>query len=394
MTRFAAIVFTVASVVMICGASAEPMQLTVEGQSRTYLLERPALGGPRPTVIMLHGANGTAEGIAQRTGLAQQGPQAGFAVVFPQSRASVWNRFSPGKEPPQAIELFRQVGGPPNDIGFLEMLIADLVRRGLSDPDRIYLAGLSNGGFMTLSMFCSGPRQFASIGLIVSSMPDSTGDECRPAKPVPVVIMNGTADVIVPYRGGLVSPLKPLDPSTINVWSTDRLESYFRRFNGCTHAPEAAVLSGLQAQRIELGRSTKCLGGPVHTYRVVGGTHGSVATTLDTGKVLLDFFREGAVKSSVPQQPAIGRIMYRRYDAGTLVTGDVRRTATGEWIETNTRGSKWTFRANAESAIELILHDGTRNVYVKIDLAAKRMFVRRGEEGAWVYLAEIVWTDK
>jgi polyhydroxybutyrate depolymerase len=375
-----------------CAANAE--QLVVDGQARTFLLERPNTSRRSPTVIMLHGANGTAEGVAQRTGLTHQGPQAGFAVVFPQSRASVWNRFSPGKEPPQAIELFRHVGGPPNDIGFLKILIADLIRRGLSDPGRIYLAGLSNGGFMTLSMFCSEPRLFASIGLIVSSMPDATGEECRPAKPLPVVIMNGTADVIVPYRGGLVSPLKPLDPPTLNVWSTDRLEAHFRRFNGCTQPPEVTVQWGPQAERIDVNRSRNCTGGPVHAYRVIGGTHGSVATTLHTGKVLLDFFGEGAMKSSVPQQQVIGHIMYRRYDAGTLVTGNVRRIATGEWLETNTRDSKWTFRATEERANELILYDASRHVYVKMDLAAKRMFVRRGAESAWVYLADIVWTDK
>lgn len=127
-------------------------------------------------------------------------------------------------------------------------------------------------------------------------------------------------------------------------------------------------------------------------YRVVGGTHASVATTLNTGKVLLEFFDEGAVKPSVPHQQAIGHIMYRRYDAGALVTGDLRKTATGEWIETNTRGSKWMFRANSENPIELILQDRNRNVYVKLDLATKRMLVRRGAEGPWVYLAEIVWT--
>ena len=70
----------------------------------------------------------------------------------------------PGRESPQAIELFRRFGGPPNDIGFLKMLVADLVRRGIADAARIYLAGLSNGGFMTLRMFCFEPGLIAGIG--------------------------------------------------------------------------------------------------------------------------------------------------------------------------------------------------------------------------------------
>jgi len=46
---------------------------------------------------MLHGINGTAERIGQRTGLDQAGPREGFVVVFPQSRGNAWNRFAPGK---------------------------------------------------------------------------------------------------------------------------------------------------------------------------------------------------------------------------------------------------------------------------------------------------------
>ena len=47
------------------GAYAETMQLVIDGQPRTYLLERPHVSGPRPTLIALHGAGGTAQGIAQ-----------------------------------------------------------------------------------------------------------------------------------------------------------------------------------------------------------------------------------------------------------------------------------------------------------------------------------------
>jgi hypothetical protein len=54
---------------MASGAAAEPMQLSVNGQSRSFLLERPAAAGPRPTIIVLHGAGGGAEREAQVSGL-------------------------------------------------------------------------------------------------------------------------------------------------------------------------------------------------------------------------------------------------------------------------------------------------------------------------------------
>jgi len=288
-----------ATILMLCSVadassvSADTIQLTIDGQPRTYLVEPSKAGKPSPTVIVLHGAGGTAERTAQQTGLLQLGPQEGFAAVFPQSRANVWNRFLPGKESPQALEFFRKFGGPPNDIGFLKSLIADLVRRGISDPAQIYLAGISNGGFMTLKMFCTEGGPLAGIGLVITSMPEATGEECESAKPLPMLVLNGTADETVPYRGGVVAPL-PGQSSSLSVWSTDRLVLHFRKLNGCAQPPENSVLTGQQALKIEVERWTKCTGGPVVSYKVVGGKHGSTQTALNAGKVLLDFFRETA----------------------------------------------------------------------------------------------------
>jgi polyhydroxybutyrate depolymerase len=371
------------------GTRAESLQLTVRGQPRTFLVERPATRSPHPTIIMLHGLNGTAERVAQRTGLAQKGPQEGFAAVFPQSRATAWNRFSPGKEPPQAIEFFRPFGGPPNDIEFLESLVADLIRRGISDPGRMYLAGESNGGFMTLGMICETSANFAGIGLLITSMPEDLGAGCGALKSIPAFILSGTADTVVPYGGGIVAG------STFSVWSTDRLITFFRQRNGCEGQPGRSVVPGLQ-QRIEVEYSGPCRQAPIVVYRVVAGTHASTPVALPTGQLMVDFFRDKArtiAGSPARPQQALGsidRVAYRRFDGATLVTGEIRRTALNSWLETNTRGSKWNFRTISEASSELVLHDAARDVYVRLDLTSKKMFVRQGATQDWRLLADIV----
>ena len=369
---------------------AESLQLTVSGQPRTFLVERPATSGPYPTIIMLHGLHGTAERVAQRTGLAQKGPQEGFAAVFPQSRAPVWNRFSPGKEPPQVIEFFRQFGGPPNDFEYLKSLVADLVQRGISDPSRMYLAGESNGGFMTLAVICTMPETFAGIGLLVTSMPEDLGADCGALTSMPVLMLSGTADTVVPYGGGIVLG------STISVWSADRLITFFRQLNGCDGQPERSVIAGLQ-QRIEAEYSGPCRQAPIVIYRVIAGTHASTPVAVPTGQLLVDFFRDtariNAGSSAARQQQTLGNVShvtYRRFDGPTLVTGEVRRTAPHAWLETNTRGSKWSFRTTAEAAAELVLHDVSRDVFVRLDLVAKKIFVRQGATQEWRLLADIV----
>jgi uncharacterized caspase-like protein/predicted esterase len=164
---------------------AQATQLTVDGRTRTYLLARPSAQGPRPTLILLHGFGSTGADIAKRSGLDQSAPRAGFVGVFPDGLRNRWNPFPPGKEPAQFVEGSREVGGIPDDVGFLKALVADLVRRGISDPKRIYLAGLSNGGFMTLRMICADAPLMAAAAVLVSGMLDLVGADCHPAKPVP-----------------------------------------------------------------------------------------------------------------------------------------------------------------------------------------------------------------
>ena len=59
------ILLILATILSVRGAYAEPMQLIVNGQARAFLLERPIAQGPRPTIIMLHGAGGHAEAFAR-----------------------------------------------------------------------------------------------------------------------------------------------------------------------------------------------------------------------------------------------------------------------------------------------------------------------------------------
>src|SRR4051794_15373897 len=142
-------------VLLTSAAAAETAQLIVSGQTRAFLLKRPVAQGPRPTIIMLHGAGRRPVDIAGETGLAQIAPREGWVAVFPEGRGSRWNFFPPGKESVKDLQYFQQQGGVPDDVGFLRTLVTDLIRRGVSDPKRIYIAGLSLGGVMALRMACT-----------------------------------------------------------------------------------------------------------------------------------------------------------------------------------------------------------------------------------------------
>ena len=221
------VMFTVAT-----GVAAEPVQLTVDGRARTFLLERPGGQELHPTIIVLHRGSGTAEEELRLSALAQRGPQRGFVVGFPQARGGYWNFFQPGEANDHYKLFFRRHDGVPDDVAFLRTLVDDLVQKGISDPKRIYLAGRSLGGIMVLRLTCVDAERFAAVAVLTSAMPDLIGSNCQPARPTPVLIVNGTEDRVLPYKG--------MHTARDNIfWSTERMVAFFRRLNGCTRTPPA-----------------------------------------------------------------------------------------------------------------------------------------------------------
>jgi len=269
---------------MAAGAVAEPRQLTVDGRARTFLLAQPDERGPHPTIIMLHSGHGRADQEMQVSGLAKDAPQKGFVAIFPQAIGGYWNFYAQGKENAQYRAFFQRHGGVPDDVAFLRSIVAELVRDGTSDPQRVYLAGRSLGGVMVLRLACVAADRFAAIVLLVSTMPDVTGSECQPATPLPVLIINGTDDRVLPYRG-------ERSMSGYVLWPTQRLTTFFRQINGCGQAAEQSVLPGYQERDVLIERSTRCTGAPVVLYSIVGGGH-ELPAGLNAGGILLDFLHD------------------------------------------------------------------------------------------------------
>jgi polyhydroxybutyrate depolymerase len=212
-------------------------------------------------------------------------------AVYPATlEQQTWNPFPPGaarQQLPIPDETHRF--GTGDDVSFLKAVVADLVQRGIADPKRIYLGGISFGGLMALRMVCVAPELFAAVGVIYSSMPEATGQACEPPKPLPLLVINGTADRVLPYAGG---PTR----AGFSVWSTDRTLSFFRTLNGCSDSAERFQLpdTGRSQTRVVLQRWTKCSRSPVVHYQIVGGGH-AIRGSLNKGFVafdaLLSFFR-------------------------------------------------------------------------------------------------------
>jgi polyhydroxybutyrate depolymerase len=255
----AALVAALLATVHLAIAAARADTLTIEtrtGHRRAIVL--PARPDPGPVVIVLHGAINSATWAARRFGFAEAAAARGFTAAFPEGVGLTWNDGRSG------------FASHADDVAFLRRLVVELVERGIAEPDRVYIAGVSNGGMMALRMVCEAAELFAGAGTVIANMPVATGADCHPARPVPIVMFNGTADRLIPYDGGGVGPFNLGG----HVWGTEQTATYMAEANGCARGPFASdsMIGKTSVTRIVWSGCAAT----VTLYRINGGRHSVV----------------------------------------------------------------------------------------------------------------------
>ena len=70
--------------------------------------------------------------------------------------------------------------------------------------DRVYVAGASNGGMMALRLACERTGRLAAVAVVIANQPWPQVERCRPTVPLPLILINGTDDPLMPWGGGPV----------------------------------------------------------------------------------------------------------------------------------------------------------------------------------------------
>ncbi|MDT8344198.1 MAG: dienelactone hydrolase family protein, partial [Thermohalobaculum sp.] len=136
-----------------------------------------------PLMIVLHGPEGQA---ARLRRLAAFGLGAeGWTIAWPDARGRGW--MDPASD----------------EAGRLGDLAARLAAARLVDPDRVVVAGFSDGGQLALRLACERPELVAGVAAVMASLPE--GAPCPDGVPVPVLMMQATTDPILPFDGGTVA---------------------------------------------------------------------------------------------------------------------------------------------------------------------------------------------
>ena len=198
--------------------------LDVSGSERRFVMYQPAQPVESvAVVIMLHGARGSAARIRRVSGYGFDtlADRYGFVVVYPEGFERHWNDC-------RAAAEYRAKVLNIDDVAFMRELVSFLVDEYAVDRDRVFVAGLANGGQMAYRLALEVPDLVRGVAVIAANLPTAENLSCKPSgKALPIMIVNGTVDPINPFDGGEVTLVGPFGSrgmvrsasATVEYWS-------------------------------------------------------------------------------------------------------------------------------------------------------------------------------
>ncbi|MDD5307191.1 MAG: PHB depolymerase family esterase [Deltaproteobacteria bacterium] len=179
-------------------------------------------------------------------------------------------------------------GSNVDDVAYLRSLICHTMTNYSIDPDKVYIIGHSNGGFMAHRMACDASDLVTAI-ISIAGVTWKDPSNCQPTHPVSVLQIHGTADTVVLYDGmdALFPGPAPSAEATYETWAT---------LNHCegTDVTDPSVdfdqsVAGNETVPVHKPASATCL---VRTefWKVVGGSHVPDMAS-STKKFFIDWFK-------------------------------------------------------------------------------------------------------
>ncbi|MES2127692.1 MAG: PHB depolymerase family esterase [Pseudomonadota bacterium] len=242
--------------------------IDVNGLKRSYVTYVPkGLAPGAPLVLVMHGSGEDAQQIRIDTGYGFErlADRHGFAIAYPNSYTFDWNDCS-------RVGDFKANGREVDDVGFLTALTDKLAGEMGSDRARVFATGVSAGGFMSLRLALEAPARFRAVAAVSANVPAPDNFKCQPAgRDIPVMLMSGTKDPLVPFEGGEVNLLGFFYING-NVLSARQSGQYFATRHQISSAPDIVQGSaGSGVERVHWRQDDKA---EVELVAIHGGGHG------------------------------------------------------------------------------------------------------------------------
>ena len=218
-------------------------------------------------VVALHGWGAASNDFATRLALYSAADERTFLLALPEGTKDAddlqfWN----------ATDVCCDAYGTNvDDSSYLSQVIDAVASRYTVDPGRVFVIGISNGGFMAHRMGCDHADQVAAI-VSISGAQFADPSACAPSRAVSALEVHGTADDTVLFNGGSDAGAHyPSVHKTVAEW---RVLDKCDVGPGTTTAPLDADSTLTGAETVRTSWSRGCVNGAdVALWTVRGGGH-------------------------------------------------------------------------------------------------------------------------
>ena len=251
--------------------------LHVDDRERTFTVLGDDNGAPeRPLVIVFHGSRQSAEVHRRFTGdpLAPLAERGEAVIAYLDGCRGNWNDARRESRFPARLDGI-------DDVAFARAVIDRLASTHGIDRDRVIALGYSNGGQMVFRLVHDAPGLVAAAIVIAATMPAPESfvrsTDTVALRAVPVTLVHGTLDRIVPYGGGTMSrwAQAAFKVGGRSLSAPDNAR-YLAERNGIAGAPTTrAIPAGLGARGTRVTRAAYRApdAPPVTLYTVERGGH-------------------------------------------------------------------------------------------------------------------------
>jgi polyhydroxybutyrate depolymerase len=232
---------------------------------RRYVLCTSAQEQEEGLIVALHGRPSSAEELQQGTELHRIGADNGLAVVYPQGVDARWGD-----------DTFTSPSRPAGDedVVFLDSLIAELRQHPRIDDEPIGVVGFSNGASMALRYAAARPANVRAVVAVAGQL--ARDPAIRPSGRVPLLVVYGTADPIVPYDTGAPdSPGRGAQAATPTLSTRATVEAFITTAVGAVEheGPEEIDPDPADTTQVRTERWVDEVGTVAVLRAVVGGGH-------------------------------------------------------------------------------------------------------------------------
>lgn len=244
--------------------------ISVNGKQRTFHWYAPQqVNGINTILYVLHGS--TSNGVDIRKAMAYEfdkiAEEEGLIVVYPTGFDNHWNDC-------RGTADYRANTENIDDFTFFQALEKTLSNELNINFQNRFATGHSNGGHLAFKLALEHPEWINGIAPISANLPIEENLDCyKMGKFVPICLINGTADRVNPYEGGLVEIMGNASRGT--VLSTSQTMTYWTGLGNCLQSSTKIIEDKISTDKTTVEQTTWICDSILQAihYKIINGGH-------------------------------------------------------------------------------------------------------------------------